>query len=371
MLVRRRPLHSSRVGEPTLVGLSRSVPILTTELQAVTVPRRIQPQVLASISGLGHYLPEHIVTNDDLALTVDTSDEWIVERTGIHGRHRAAVDEATSDLSLHASRAALADAGLAPTDLDLILLATSTPDQPVPSTACYLQAKLGCAGVPAMDVAAGCSGFGYALQMAIGGVKAGLHQRVLVVGADCLTRITNYADRQSCILFGDGAGAVIVAKTGFVDLLHTSIGAEGSAANMIQIRAGGSREPASSASVAGLRHTLELQGREVFKNAVRQMASCIREAAQGVGVGVHDFDLIIPHQANARIIEAVGRQLDVTPERVVIDIADTGNMASASIPVALGRARERRLLKAGQLIVVVGFGAGTTWACQVLRVREA
>lgn len=331
---------------------------------------RSRPRALASISGLGHYLPEHIVTNDDLALTVDTSDEWIVERTGIHGRHRAAVDQATSDLSLHAANAALADAGLAAADLDLILLATSTPDQPVPSTACYLQAKLGCTGVPSMDVAAGCSGFGYALQMAVGAVKAGIHEQVLVVGADCLTRITNYADRQSCILFGDGAGAVVVTREGFVEVLHTEIGADGSAANMIQIRAGGSREPASSASVAGLRHTLELQGREVFKSAVRQMASCIRKAASAVGVNVHDFDLIIPHQANARIIEAVGRQLEVGPERVVIDIADTGNMASASIPVALGRARERGQLKAGQLIVVVGFGAGTTWACQVLRVLE-
>lgn len=331
------------------------------------------PIALASIAGIGHYLPEQIVTNNDLALTVDTSDEWIVERTGIHGRHRAAEDQATSDLALFAARAALDDARFAPADLDLILLATSTPDQPVPSTACHLQARLGCPGVPAMDVAAGCSGFGYALQMAAGAVKAGMHRRVLVVGADCLTRITNYADRQSCILFGDGAGAVIVAPGGVgnMDILYSTIGADGAAADLIQIRAGGSREPACASSVAGARHTLELHGRDVFKHAVRQMGDCIRTAAAAVGVSVADFDLVIPHQANARIIELVGKQLHVPEERLVVDIGETGNMASASIPVALARAREQGRVKPGQLIIVIGFGAGTTWACQVLRVRDA
>lgn len=328
------------------------------------------PSSLCAIAGLGHFLPQQILTNAHLAETVDTSHEWIVERTGIHGRHRAAQDEATSDLSYKAARQALDDAELSPSDLDLILLATSTPDQPVPSTACYLQARLGCTGVPACDIAAGCSGFGYALQMAAASVKSGLHKRVLVVGADCLTRITNYADRQTCILFGDGAGAVVVSKSGFMEVLHSEIGADGSAAGLIQIRAGGSREPACAASVAGLRHTLELQGREVFKVAVRQMVDSIRRAATAIGIGVQDFDLVIPHQANARIIESVVKHLGAAPERVIIDLADTGNMASASIPVALGRAREAGRLKPGQLVVVVGFGAGTTWACQVFKVNE-
>lgn len=324
---------------------------------------------LCSIAGLGYYLPEHIVTNDDLASTVDTSDEWIRERTGIHERHRAAINEATSDLSFKAATAALADAKVSPDQLDLILLATSSPDQPVPSTACYLQAKLGCIGIPAMDVAAGCSGFGYAMQLGAAAIKSGLHSRILVVGADCLSRMTNYADRQSCILFGDGAGAVVIAREGSVDLLHTSIGADGSAADMIQIFAGGSREPATAASVADSRHTIHLHGRDVFKSAVRQMTQCVIDAAKAVGVAPSGFDLIIPHQANARIIEAVGRQLEVGPEQVLIDIAETGNMASASIPVALGRARETGRLKSGMLVAVVGFGAGTTWACQVLYVR--
>lgn len=333
-------------------------------------PRRPLPAALCSIAGLGHYLPQHIVTNEHLATFVDTSDAWIVERTGIHGRHRAATNQATSDLAYLAATSALTDAGLRATDLDLLLLATSTPDTPVPSTACHLQAMLGCPGVPAMDVAAGCSGFGYALQMAAACVRSGLHQRVLVVGADCLTRITNYADRQTCILFGDGAGAVVVAKQGFVDVLHSHLGAEGTMTELITIRAGGSREPASLESVAASKHTLELKGREVFKVAVRQMADCVRQAAAAIGVRVEDFDLVIPHQANARIIEAVGRQLDLDPSKVLIDIAETGNMASASIPVALGRARERGLIRPGQLAVVVGFGAGTTWACQVLRFKD-
>lgn len=339
---------------------------------------RVSIPALCRISGLGYHLPEQVLTNEDLVSTLNTSDQWIVERTGIHSRHRVSNDLATSDLALIASRNALADAGLSPTDLDLILVATATPDQPVPSTACFLQQKLGCTagtcgqggGVAAADVSAGCAGFGYALQLAAAAVASGLHRRVLVVGADCLTRITNYHDRQTCILFGDGAGAVVVSREGFCEVLYSAVGADGTTADLIQIRAGGSREPASRESVAGARHTLELRGREVFKVAVRQMSDCITDAARALGISVRDFDLIIPHQANARIIEAVGKHLDVDPARVVIDLGETGNMASASIPVAMGRARECGRLTPGQLVVVVGFGAGTTWACQVLRVHS-
>lgn len=346
------------------------MPPVSTFAEASPSPSRalISRPAICRIAGLGYHLPAQLLTNQDLVNTLDTSDQWIVERTGIHARHRADQDKATSDLAYIAARDALADAGIAATDLDLILVATATPDQPVPSTACYLQHKLGCHGVAAADVAAGCAGFGYALQMAAAMIAANIHRRILVVGADCLTRITNYKDRQTCILFGDGAGAVVVSREGFCEVLHTSMGADGSAADLIQIRAGGSREPASTESVAGARHTLELRGRDVFKVAVRQMSDCVVQAAKALGITPQDFDLIIPHQANARIIEAVGKQLEVDPARVVIDLGETGNMASASIPVAMGRARERGQLKSGQLIVVVGFGAGTTWACQVLRI---
>lgn len=329
------------------------------------------PAPLCAIAGFGYYLPDALVTNQGLSETVDTSDEWIRERTGIHERHRVDSSEATSDLGYRAAIQALGDAGLEARDIDLILFATSTPDSPVPSTACILQARLGCKGIPVMDVSAGCAGYGYALHMAITAVKSGMHQRVLVIGADCLTRITNYADRQSCILFGDGAGAAIVgqAGTGFVDVIYSNLGADGNSADLIRIPAGGSRQPASAESVAGAKHTLELKGREVFKVAVLQMVASIRKAAKEIGVDPHDFDLVVPHQANARIIEAVGRQLDVNTDRLVLDIAETGNTAAASIPIALGRARERGVLHAGQLVVTVGFGAGTAWACQVLRIR--
>lgn len=334
------------------------------EQASLTLPRT------SSIAGLGYYLPEQMLTNQQLALTVDTNDAWIVERTGIRERHLAGTSEATSDLALRAAAGALEDAGVLATDLDLILVATSTPDAPVPSTGCYLQAKLGCPGIPAMDVAAGCSGFGYALHLAGAAVKAGLHRRVLVVGADCLTRITNYEDRQTCILFGDGAGAVVVAADGFMDVVYSNIGADGTAADVIRIRAGGSRSPASAESVAGHQHKLEMQGRAVFRTAVRQMEQCVRDAAAALGIAVSDFDLIIPHQANARIIEAVGSALEVPREKVAIDVGETGNMASASIPVAMGRARARGDLDGTRLVVVVGFGAGLTWACQVLQLRE-
>lgn len=348
--------------------------VLETKIEARphTAPLTLAGAI-CSVAGIGYYLPENILTNEHFVATVDTSNEWIVERTGIHGRHAAAPEEATSDLSYLAASAALADAKMSASDLDLILLATSTGDSPVPATACYLQARFGCKGVPSMDVAAGCSGFGYALQLAAGAVKSGLHRRVLVVGADCLTRITNYADRQSCILFGDGAGAAVVARHDApgsqMDVLYSDIGADGSAADLIRIVAGGSRHPASAKSVAASQHTMELKGREIYKVAVRQMTECVRKAADTLGISPADFDLVIPHQANARIIESVGHQLDVKPDRLVIDIAETGNTAAASIPIALCRARSRGLTRSGQLIIVIGFGAGTTWACQVFRMR--
>ena len=324
---------------------------------------------LCSIAGLGEYLPESVLTNDQLASQLDTTDAWIVERTGIRERHCADAAEATSDLALRAATEALADAGVGASELDLILLATSTADSPVPATACHLQAKLGSLGVPAMDVSAGCSGFGYALHVASGLVRAGMHRRVLVVGADCLTRITNYADRQTCILFGDGAGAAVISPDGFLDVIYSDIGADGTSADMIRVQAGGSRKPACNATVDASLHTLELRGREVFKAAVRQMSDCLIRAAEVIGVRTTDFDLIIPHQANARIIDAVGVQIGADPARLINDVSGIGNTAAGSIPLALTRARKAGLVKDGQLVALVGFGAGTAWACQVIAVR--
>lgn len=325
---------------------------------------------LCAIAGLGQYLPETILTNETLSQTVETTDKWIVERTGIRERRRADVGEATSDLALRAAVQALDDAGIAAADLDLVVLATSTADSPVPATGCRLQAKLGCRYVPAVDVSAGCAGFGYALHMVAGLVKSGMHKRVLVVGADCLTRITNYADRQSCILFGDGAGAAVIAPGGHIEVIYSDIGADGSAADLIRVQAGGSRMPASMATVDAAQHTLELRGREVFKVAVRQMCDCLRKAARELGISTADFDLIIPHQANARIIEAVGSLLNADPAKLLIDVGEIGNTAAASIPLALARAKAAGLLQPGQLVAAVGFGAGISWACQVMTIHE-
>ncbi len=328
-----------------------------------------------SISGLGAYLPTNRLTNEYFANRLDTSDQWIVERTGIHERRQADAGDATSDLACRAAAAALQDARLNASDIDLIILATSTADSPVPATACHVQAKLA-AGVGgmgsggAMDVSAGCSGFGYALHIGAGLVRAGMHKRVLVVGADCLTRVTNYADRQSCILFGDGAGAVVVEREGVMDVIYSDIGADGSSADLIRILAGGSRRPATQETVGTALHALELRGREVFKAAVRQMSQSIARAASALGIRPADFDLIIPHQANARIIEAVGSQLEADPARVLIDVGGTGNTAAASIPLALAHARESGRLHVGDRVAMVGFGAGTAWACQVLQIKE-
>lgn len=330
----------------------------------------MNPTVFCSIAGLGAYLPAGVLTNEHFSSRLDTSDAWIVERTGIHERRRADSGEATSDLAYRAAIAALADAKVEARDIDLILLATSTADSPVPASACHLQAKLNCGEAPAMDVSAGCSGFGYALHMAAGLIRAGMHARVLVIGADCLTRITNYADRQSCILFGDGAGAAVVSAKGQMDVLYSCLGADGTAAEMICIRAGGSRLPASRDTIEHSQHTLELRGREVFKAAVRRMSECLYRAARALDMHPRDFDLIIPHQANARIIEAVGTHLEADPSRLMIDVAGTGNTAAASIPLALARAREAGRLKPGGLVGIVGFGAGAAWACQVLRIGQ-
>lgn len=324
----------------------------------------------SSISGLGTFLPANRLTNDYFANRLDTSDQWIVERTGIHERRQADAGDATSDLACRAARAALQDAGLTPSGLDLIILATSTADSPVPATACHLQAKLDAKDAAAMDLSAGCSGFGYAMHVGVGLIRAGMHRRVLVVGADCLTRVTNYADRQSCILFGDGAGAAVLEAQGHMDVIYSDIGADGSAADLIRILAGGSRRPATVETVGTALHALELRGREVFKAAVRQMSVSIAKAASALGIRPTDFDLIIPHQANARIIEAVGSQLEADPQRLLIDVAGTGNTAAASIPLALASAREAGRLRVGDRVAMVGFGAGTAWACQVLQIKE-
>lgn len=326
---------------------------------------------LCSILGVGSYLPERQLTNADLEKLVDTNDAWIVQRTGIRSRRVMPDDWITSDLVVAAAERALEDAGVAKADIDLLIVATVTPDHLCPSTACVAQAKLGLDGVPAFDISVACSGFGYGLTIAAGMLGAGLYKNVLLVGAESMTRFMNYEDRGSSILFGDGAGAMVCAREGGrYDVLYTSNGADGRMAGMIEIPGGGAREPASAETLEQRRHFVTLRGREVFKSAVRQMSQSVFEAAAALGIETKDIDWLVPHQANARIIEAVGDQLGLPAERVIIDLEDKGNTTAASIPLAFDAEHRRGGFKPGQLLATIGFGAGAAWSCQILRVRD-
>lgn len=323
----------------------------------------------AAIAGIGCYLPDETITNADLAKIVDTNEEWIVSRTGIKSRHRATAKDATSDLSVRAARLALADAGVEPTDLDMVLVATATPDMPVPATACVVQEALGAPQAAAMDLNAGCTGFLYALHTAEAMVRAGSAKNVLVIGADTLTRVTDYTDRRTCVLFGDGAGACVVSAGGTMRVIYSKVGADGAERELIKIPAGGSRSPASAETIDERGHYLQLDGTRVFKQAVRRMVEAAKEGLAATGLTADQIACVIPHQANGRIITAVGEQLGMDPLRVVLDMAETGNTSAASLPIALTHVREARGFKPGELIMLLAFGAGLTWACQILRVE--
>ena len=340
-------------------------------------PGCIEPKVLpppspppakhlgVSIAGLGAYLPAATITNEDLGRKVDTSDEWIITRTGIRERRVAAPDECTSDLAAHAAREALAQARLAAEDLDLIILATATPDTYVPPGSSWLHRHLGAVNAAAMDISAACSGFLFAVHTGSGLIRAGMHRNVLVVGAETLTRITDYTDRATCILFGDGAGAVVLGKQGYLELLYSSIGTDSSGRDLITVPGGGSREPASAATVDAKRHFLQLQGREVFRRAVETMTRSGQAALDSLGMQVSDLAWLVPHQANLRITQAVASQFGLPPERVIGDMSGTGNTSAASLPIALNRLQGSGQLKPGDRVMLVGFGAGLTWGCQV------
>jgi 3-oxoacyl-[acyl-carrier-protein] synthase-3 len=320
------------------------------------------------IVGLGSYLPERVLTNFDLERMVDTSDEWIRTRSGIRERRVVAEDQATSDMAAEAARRALADAQLEPTDLDLIIVATLSPDMPFPATANIVQHAIGATGVAGFDLSAGCSGFVYGLAVGSQFVATGLYRHVMVIGADSLTRLTDFTDRTTCVLFGDGAGAAILGQVpegrGF---LSFTLGGDGSGAGLLRIDAGGSRRPASAETVANREHYIKMNGNEVFKFGVRAMVDGTLEALHKAGHSPEDLDLLVPHQANIRIMDAAARRLEIPMERVVSDVERCGNTSAASVPLALDRARREGRLKDGALLVFVGFGAGLTWAACSLR----
>ena len=317
----------------------------------------------AGIIGVGCYLPEKTLTNQDLEKIVNTSDDWIIERTGIRTRHIAAPEQATSDLSYEAALRALADAETKPEELDLIIVATETPDYKYPSTACLLQAKLGAKNAACFDLSAGCSGFVYALGISSQSIVSGLYKKILLVGAETLSRIINWTDRNTCVLFGDGAGAAVLGRVeeGY-GVLAIDLGADGTGGEHLIQPGGGSRNPASHATVDAHDHTIHMNGREVFKFATRRMPNACKTILHKAGMTIDDVTLLIPHQANRRIIDNAINRLKIDRERVWVNIDRHGNMSAACIPVSLTEAQEAGRLHKGDNVMLVAFGAGLTWA---------
>ncbi len=319
------------------------------------------------IIGTGKYVPEKILTNADLEKMVETNDEWIVSRTGIRERHIAAPDQATSDLAYEAAIKAIETAGLTAADLDLIVVATITPDMSFPSTACILQDKLGAKKAAAFDLSAACSGFVYALGAATSMLQMGMYKNALVIGADTLSRITDYTDRNTCVLFGDGAGAVVIGEVGEGRGFKAfDLGAEGAGGELLKLPAGGSRTPASANTLEAKQHFIQMSGREVFKFAVKVMNTATVDVLNKAGMSKDEIDLFIPHQANVRIINSAMERLNLTEDRVMINVQKYANTSAASIPLALVEAVEEGRIKEGDKVVMVGFGGGLTWGASVI-----
>lgn len=319
------------------------------------------------IIGTGSYVPERILTNQDLEKMVDTNDEWIVTRTGIRERRIASAEQATSDLALLAAEEAIRNAGITAQDLDLIIVATITPDMAFPSTACILQDKLGAKKAAAFDLSAACTGFIYGLANASNFIATGIYKYALIVGAECLSKITDYTDRNTCILFGDGAGAAVIGPVsegrGFRSF---ELGADGAGGDLLKICGGGSRHPSTAESVEQKLHYILMEGREVFKFAVRIMDTAAEEAIRKAGIEKQDIDLLIPHQANIRIIQSALSRLELSEDNCIVNLDRYGNVSAASIPLALAEAVEQGRVQEGDCLLFVGFGGGLTWGASVL-----
>jgi len=322
----------------------------------------------STIAGLGRYVPERIMTNAELARSVDTTDEWIRSRTGVSERRIAAPSEATSDLAYGAAREALARAGIGPAEIDLIVVGTTTPDMLFPSVAVLLQKRLGTRTVGCLDVSAACSSFVYALSVAHGAIASGQAETVLVVGAETLSRITNWRDRATCVLFGDSAGAAVLrpARRGS-GFLSFCLGGDGQGETALYLKAGGSRRPASYETIERGEHYIAMNGPEVYQFAVRAIAEASAEALRQADLAPSDVDFVIPHQANIRIIESAARRLRIPLDRFFINVQRYGNTSAASIPVALYEAVEAGHVEDGRLGVLVTFGGGFTWGACTIR----
>lgn len=319
------------------------------------------------IKGVGHALPPNILTNSQLEQMVETDDEWIVQRTGIKERRITDKDTATSDLAAEAAKNALADAGVAAEDLDLIIVGTVTPDNAFPSTACLVQRNLGAWKAAAFDIEAACTGFIYGMSIADQFIRTGTFKNILVIGAETLSKITDYTDRNTCILFGDGAGAAVLQAGDEPGLMGIEIGADGRGGELLVQPAGGSRLPASPETVANRQHFIQMAGREVFKFAVRIIGESSERVLKMAGLESGDIDLLIPHQANLRIIDSACKRLSVPRERVFVNLDRYGNMSAASIPIALSEAVSNGDIKTGDNILLVGFGGGLTWGAAAIK----
>ena len=319
------------------------------------------------IAGIGAYVPSRVLTNAELEKLVDTSDDWITSRTGIKERRMAADDEFTSDLAAKAATAALADAGIAAAEVDLIIVATITPDMPFPATACLVQQKIGAHRAAAFDLEAACTGFIYALEVARQFIHSGTYETVLIIGAEKLSSIIDWEDRNTCVLFGDGAGAAVLRRCPVGrGVRAVRLGSDGTKADILSMPGGGSRCPATEQSVKSRAHYLRMEGKEVFKSAVGAMCTAAREVMAIAQVEMSGIRCVIPHQANRRIIDAVGERLGVAPEQVFVNLHKYGNTSAASVAVALQEAVSSGRVQRGDLVLIIAFGAGLTWGAAVL-----
>jgi 3-oxoacyl-[acyl-carrier-protein] synthase III len=339
----------------------------------MTSPSPLAPSCNCSIIGTGSYVPSRVLTNDDLSKIVDTSDEWITSRTGIKERHIAADDEATSDMASEAARRAMATAGVTAEEIDLIIVATVTPDMFFPSTACFVQKKIGASNAVCFDISAACSGFLYALQVGRQFLNSGARKTALIIGAEKLSTLINWKDRNTCVLFGDAAGAVIMRRAEDGDcnapgrVLSAVMGSDGNLVDVLKVPGGGSACPVTAENAEQRLNTIYMEGRETFKHAVTRMCQASEQALAQAGLTAADIGLVIPHQANARIITAITDRLGVPEEKAFMNLQKYGNTSAATIPVALDEASREGRLKRGDILLLVAFGGGFTWASTVMR----
>lgn len=326
-----------------------------------------QQKIFASIRGTGSYLPQRVVTNNDLEKIVDTNDEWIRERTGIRERRIAEKDEAASDLGTKASIMACEDAGIKPEDLDLIIVSSVTPDMIFPSTGCLIQKNIGAVNAAAFDLEAACTGFIYGITVAAQFIETGFYKNILVVGVDLLSKIMDWQDRNTCVLFGDGAGAVVLTASSEPGILSSYLGADGNGGSHLHCPAGGSRMPASQETIDNRLHYINMEGSEVYKFAIKALPDAVKKAALKCSIKIEDIDWLVPHQANLRIIESAAKKLGIPMERTVVTIDKYGNNSSATIPIALDEYSRSQKIKNGDTIALVGFGGGLTWGASIIK----